>query len=159
MRERKKVVMKRQKLVSTLLSAFLLANCLVFRTSASEIESLSISDLQHERIEEITSNILGVTPRASVRFEADIEENSISAMKNVKFPLEANETVTINASYSPSSSSMDFGLVTSDGYFYYINVDNGNINKTIRVEERGNYMLAVRNNSDDTVSVVGYVND
>ena len=154
MRERKKVVMKRQKLVSTLLSAFLLANCLAFRTSASEIESLSISDLQHERIEEITSNILGVTPRASVRFEADIEENSISAMKNVKFPLEANETVTINA----SSSSMDFGLVTSDGYFYYINVDNGNINKTIRVEERGNYMLAVRNNSDDTVSVVGYVN-
>ena len=144
MRERKKVVMKRQKLVSTLLSAFLLANCLAFRTSASEIESLSISDLQHERIEEITSNI---------------EENSISAMKNVKFPLEANETVTINASYSPSSSSMDFGLVTSDGYFYYINVDNGNINKTIRVEERGNYMLAVRNNSDDTVSVVGYVND
>ena len=86
MRERKKVVMKRQKLVSTLLSAFLLANCLAFRTSASEIESLSISDLQHERIEEITSNILGVTPRASVRFEADIEENSISAMKNVKFP-------------------------------------------------------------------------
>ena len=158
MRERKKVVMKRQKLVSTLLSAFLLANCLAFRTSASEIESLSISDLQHERIEEITSNILGVTPRASVRFEADIEENSISAMKNVKFTLEANETVTINASYSPSSSSMDFGLVTSDGYFYYINVDNGNINKTIRVEERGNYMLAVRNNSDDTVSVVGYVN-
>lgn len=78
MRERKKVVMKRQKLVSTLLSAFLLANCLAFRTSASEIESLSISDLQHERIEEITSNILGVTPRASVRFEADIEENSIS---------------------------------------------------------------------------------
>ena len=67
--------------------------------------------------------------------------------------------MTINASYSPSSSSMDFGLVTSDGYFYYINVDNGNINKTIRVEERGNYMLAVRNNSDDTVSVVGYVND
>ena len=80
-------------------------------------------------------------------------------MKNVKFALEANETVTINASYSPSSASMDFGLVTSDGYFYYINVDNGNINKTIRVEERGNYMLAVRNNSDDTVSVVGYVND
>ena len=64
MRERKKVVMKRQKLVSTLLSTFLLANCLAFRTSASEIESLSISDLQHERIEEITSNILGVTPRA-----------------------------------------------------------------------------------------------
>lgn len=57
-----------------------------------------------------------------------------------------------------SRLSMDFGLVTSDGYFYYINVDNGNINKTIRVEERGNYMLAVRNNSDDTVSVVGYVN-
>ncbi|MFR6186812.1 MAG: hypothetical protein ACLUJG_15730 [Lawsonibacter sp.] len=151
--------MKRQKLVSTLLSAFLLANCLAFRTSASEIESLSISDLQHERIEEITSNILGVTPRASVRFEADIEENSISAMKNVKFPLEANETVTINA-YLFSTPLPVWTLVwlRQDGYFYYINVDNGNINKTIRVEERGNYMLAVRNNSDDTVSVVGYVN-
>lgn len=99
-----------------------------------------------------------VTTRASVNFEVDLEENSISVMRNVKFPLEAGETVTINASYSPFSASVDFGLIAPDGYFYYINVKNGSINKTIRVDERGNYMLAVRNNSDDTVSVVGYVN-
>ena len=80
------------------------------------------------------------------------------AAKDTKLPLEAGETVTINASYSPASASMDFGLIAPDGYFYYVNVDSGSINKTIRVDERGNYLLAVRNNSNRTVSVVGYVN-
>ena len=150
--------MKRRKGLSIALSFLLAVNCVVFVTAARENTNLNISDLQCEKIGEAASNITEMTARASVRFDADIAENSISVMKNVKFPLEANETVTISASYSPNSASMDFGLVAPDGYFYYINVNKGNINKTIRVDERGNYMLAVRNNSDDIVSVVGYVN-
>ena len=55
------------------------------------------------------------------------------------------------------SASVDFGLLAPDGYFYYERVTSGDINKAIQVDERGTYILAVRNNSSDTVSVVGFV--
>lgn len=74
------------------------------------------------------------------------------------FPMEAGETVTINTSYSPSSASVDFGLIAPDGLFHYINVTDGSINKTIEVDARGHYTLAVRNNSSNTISVAGFVN-
>ena len=77
---------------------------------------------------------------------------------NSDFPLEAGETVTIKASYSPFSASVDFGLIAPDGYFYYINVTDGSFDETIEVDERGNYTLAIRNNSSKTISVSGYVN-
>lgn len=77
---------------------------------------------------------------------------------DTSFPMAAGETVTIKASYTPFSASVDFGLVDSDGYFHYINVTNGSINKTIRIEETGNYTLRIRNNSDSTVNVSGCVN-
>lgn len=77
---------------------------------------------------------------------------------NTTFPLEAGETVTISAVYSPSNASMDFGLVDSDGVFHYFNVTNGSVDKTIRVSESGHYTFAVRNNSGNTVRVSGFVN-
>ena len=142
-----------------MLSVILVTNCIISVALATDKTSiLNLNELERDKIYAIVQDMTAVTTRASVNFEVDLEENSISVMRNVKFPLEAGETVTINASYSPFSASVDFGLIAPDGYFYYINVKNGSINKTIRVDERGNYMLAVRNNSDDTVSVVGYVN-
>lgn len=74
------------------------------------------------------------------------------------FPLEAGETVTISAVYSPDNASMDFGLVDPDGVFHYFNVTDGSIDKTIRVSESGHYTFAVRNNSGNTVRVSGFVN-
>lgn len=76
---------------------------------------------------------------------------------NKTFPLEAGETVSISAVYSPDDASMDFGLLDPDGVFHYFNVTDGHVDKTIRVSERGNYTLAVRNNSGQTVSVSGFV--
>ncbi len=151
--------MKVKKILSMMLSVILVTNCIISVALATDKTSiLNLNELERDKIYAIVQDMTAVTTRASVNFEVDLEENSISVMRNVKFPLEAGETVTINASYSPFSASVDFGLIAPDGYFYYINVKNGSINKTIRVDERGNYMLAVRNNSDDTVSVVGYVN-
>ena len=151
--------MKVKKILSMMLSVILVTNCIISVALAADKRSiLDLNELERDKIYAIVQDMTAVTTRASVNFEVDLEENSISVMRNVKFPLEAGETVTINASYSPFSASVDFGLIAPDGYFYYINVKNGSINKTIRVDERGNYMLAVRNNSDDTVSVVGYVN-
>ncbi len=98
-----------------------------------------------------------VISRASGRFSMDIPGGEL-LKANSDFPLEAGETVTIKASYSPFSASVDFGLIAPDGYFYYINVTDGSFDETIEVDERGNYTLAIRNNSSKTISVSGYVN-
>lgn len=74
------------------------------------------------------------------------------------FPLAAGETVTIKASYSPFSASVDFGLIAPNGVYHYFNITNGSIDKTIQVDESGDYTLQVRNNSNYEVAVSGFVN-
>ena len=100
--------------------------------------------------------ISAVIERASGRFSIEVYAHEFVAA-DMSFPLEAKETVTINASYSPLSASVDFGLIAPDGLFYSVNVTDGSINKTIGVKERGYYTLAVRNNSDFDISVSGFV--
>lgn len=73
------------------------------------------------------------------------------------FPLEAGETVRIYATYSPDDVSVDFGLIDPNGIFHYFNVTGGTIDKTIGIAERGNYRLAVKNNSSETVRISGFV--
>ena len=98
-----------------------------------------------------------MAPRATNQFEITVAARSTVAA-NSSFSLESGETVTINASYSPGTASVDFGLIAPDGLFHYINTTSGSINRTIRVDERGSYTFAVRNNSSRTVSVVGFIN-
>ena len=80
-----------------------------------------------------------------------------SVQADTSFPLDVGETVTIKASYSPFEASVDFGLIAPDGYFYYFNTTSGSADKTIEVDEAGTYTFAVRNNSDQTVKVTGFV--
>ena len=75
-----------------------------------------------------------------------------------KISLAARQVITINCSYSPASANMDFGVIAPDGYFYFLNVEGGSINQSIRVSQSGSYAVAVRNNSSHTVTVVGFVN-
>ena len=77
---------------------------------------------------------------------------------NSSFPLDYGETVTITASYAPASASMDFGLIDSDGTFYPVRASNGSINQTIKIDLKGTYVFAIRNNSSYSVSVSGFVN-
>ncbi len=95
--------------------------------------------------------------RASGKFSMDIPGNTAKETES-SFPLEVGECVTIKASYSPFSASVDFGLIAPDGLFYYVNVSNGSIDQAIEVTQRGNYTLAVRNNSSEAVYVTGIVN-
>ena len=95
--------------------------------------------------------------RASGRFSMDIPGGAL-VTADQDFPMEAGETVTIKASYSPFDASVDFGLIDSDGSFHYFNTNDGTFDKTIKIKERGYYTLAVRNNSSDTINVSGYVN-
>lgn len=93
--------------------------------------------------------------QATGRFSMDVPANT-TRQANTSFPLEAGETVRINASYTPNVS-VDFGLIDEDGIFHFLTVTSGSIDKTIRIAERGNYTFAVRNNASVVISVSGYV--
>ena len=96
-------------------------------------------------------------PRATGEFDFEISAKSMR-QASTSFPMEYGETVTITASYSPASASVDFGLIDSDGLFYPVRGSDGSINQTIRIDLRGTYTFAVRNNSNYKVSVSGFVN-
>ena len=49
-------------------------------------------------------------------------------------------------------------MVDSEGTFYYFNVTDGSVDKTIQVDESGDYTLQIRNNSNVEVEVSGFVN-
>ncbi len=95
--------------------------------------------------------------RATGKFDIEVPGNSAVKAGN-SFPLEVGEVVTIKATYSPFSASVDFGVIAPDGLFYGLNTTTGSFDKGIRVNQRGHYYLAVRNNSSVDISVSGYVN-
>ena len=73
------------------------------------------------------------------------------------FPLEAGEKVRIRATYSPESASVDFGLIDPDGLFHPLRATGGSFDHAIRVDQHGNYIMAIRNNSDIEIAVSGIV--
>lgn len=98
-----------------------------------------------------------ITVLATGKFDMDVAGNT-AVKAGSSFPLEVGEVVTIKATYSPFSASVDFGLIAPDGLFHGLNTTTGSFDKAIEVNQRGYYTLAVRNNSSSTISVSGYVN-
>lgn len=123
------------------LSLLLAASCFCINSGATEITGQMETP---------------IVMRASGEFEMDVPGHKLVKAKT-SFPLEAGEQVTIKASYSPFDADVDFGLITEDGIFHFLSVDNGSFDRTITVNERGNYTFAVRNNSEETVKVSGFV--
>lgn len=97
-----------------------------------------------------------VARRASGSFKITVKPGVI-AKGNTKFPLDAGETVTVKASYTPYPTSVDVGLIDEDGIFHYETVENGSIDITFSISERGNYVFGIRNNSSLDIEVSGYV--
>ncbi len=93
---------------------------------------------------------------ATGNFDYTIKGNG-TVLADTSFTMSAGETVRIRANYSPENASVDFGLVDSNGKFHYVNVTTGSIDKTIEIPENGNYTLAIRNNSSNSVYVTGIV--
>lgn len=138
--------MKSKRFLCTVLACVVMISCI---TNAAAIQEEVADDF----VEYNTESIL--TTRAIGEFEMTVSAKT-KAIADSILSLEAGDTVRINASYSPDGS-VDFGLVDEDGFFHYINVKNGSIDKTIRISERGKYKFQVRNNSSVAVKVCGFV--
>lgn len=134
--------MRLKKIMTMVLAFATIISCLCVNTGAVQNEN------------EVAEPI---AVRATGKFSMEVPgETSVQA--STSFPLEAGETVEIKATYSPFSANVDFGLIAPDGLFYSVNVTDGSVDQVIEIVERGNYTLAVRNNSSTTISVSGYVN-
>lgn len=139
--------MQIKKAICIVLSFMLMIGTIPFSANAAEIEETAQDNFVMTLL----------NSRATGSFNMSIAAKTKSLAAN-SFPLAAGETVTIKASYIPFDASVDFGLVDSDGIFHYFNINDGNIDKTIQVDESGNYTLQVRNNSGVTIKVSGFVN-
>lgn len=124
-----------------------------------ESESVRLTDLESKVLKDtqlIVNDVLkGARATGSITW--DIPAGATGKGKT-SFSMEAGESITINCSYSPRSASVDFGLLAPNGRFYHMEGQNGSINQTIIVDMRGEYYLAIRNNSSNIVSVYGFVN-
>lgn len=139
--------MQLKRLFCMVLVCVLLVGTLIFPASAVEISTSPIVSFSENVVAPLATNSFSMTIPAKTK-----------AIANMSFPLMAGETVTIKASYAPFSASVDFGLIAPDGKFYYFNITNGSIDKTIKISESGSYTLQIRNNSDGEVKVSGFVN-
>lgn len=113
-----------------------------------EYEPIDMSDLG------VLEGDLMVCISKSINGSVSASSHSISTEKIF---LAERGIVTINCSYSPASASVDFGIIAPDGNFYFVNVSSGSINRSIQVKQSGNYAVAIRNNSANTIYVTGFV--
>lgn len=139
--------MRLKKTICMVLACMLIAGAISIPAEAVEVQAID---------PEMNTMQIAIA-RASGSFSMSVPAKT-KVLADSSFPMEAGETVTINASYSPLDTSVDFGLVDSNGVFYYFNVTDGSIKKTIRIKESGNYTLQVRNNSSSEIRVSGFVN-
>lgn len=125
---------------------------------ASEEEDIKLSDMACIDLDDIQSVIednLSYS-RATTSVSWTVKANVLKKA-NTTFPMEAGECVTINCSYTPRWADVDFGLIAPDGLFHYLPGQDGSINRTIRIDERGEYRFGVYNKSSNTVSVTGFI--
>lgn len=135
--------MQIKRKLSMVLCCMLLVSMISLPVNAAEIQA--------------TTQAISLSPRATGSFNWTIPAKT-KAQGDIVFPLAAGETVTIKASYSPFSASVDFGVIAPDGGYYGFNITSGSIDKTIRVSESGDYIFQIRNNSSTEIEVSGFVN-
>ena len=116
--------------------------------------AIDISALACERVDSIEN--VQVLPYATISFDWSISAGKIKKNSN-RYPMLKNETITIEATFTPRDADVDFGLIAPNGRFYYLSGSNGQIDQAIRVDQSGDYYLAVRNNSDKSVKATGFV--
>ena len=124
--------MKAKRFLGMLLVCVVALNCICPLARASQAPDGNIVRLEDmawdwvylSAVEYIQPNAVS---RTTSSINCSVPNRSIGIIiQNVE--LSARSTVAFNCSYSPSSASMDFGVITSDGRFYSINGREGSIN-------------------------------
>ena len=95
--------------------------------------------------------------RAMGHFDFEIPANTLMRASS-NFPMEYGESVTITALYTPTSANLDYGLIDPNGTFHFRNISGGSIDETVRIDKKGTYTFAIRNNSDYDVHISGFIN-
>jgi len=153
--------MNLKKYLYMFLALAVMLSGLIAQASATEIHSdiIWLEDIKCELMDPsaLSSGKEITMPQSTGSINANVSPQSVRCVGQA-ISFVADDTVTFNCSYSPSSASLDFGVIASNGKFYYINVKGGSINQSIRISESGSYSVAIRNNSSQTVRVVGFVN-
>ena len=139
--------MRLKKKVSLMLACVVSICCIIVSAMAAE------NPIDNDSIENTQGSLC-----ASKTFEVTVSARA-NANANIKdaFSVEVGESVRIRGTYSPVNASVDFGLIDSAGVFHYVNVKDGNIDQTFKISKADNYRLGIRNNSDNTVKVSGFV--
>lgn len=139
--------MQMKRMLCMVLCCVLLVGVIAFPANAAEIQTTTL-EISYDDF---------ISPCATGSFNWTIPAKT-NATGDIVFPLAAGETVTIKASYSPFSASVDFGVIAPNGNYYGFNITSGSIDKTIRVSESGDYIFQIRNNSNTEIEVSGFVN-
>lgn len=129
--------MKRRQTLCALLACLMLLSCTA-KVSAVQVRS----DM--------------VAPCTTAQLNQTISANSF--VLSGSFLMEKGEKVTFKVTYSPTSASVDCGVVDEDGNFRYLTSSSGSINGSITIKASGSYQLMVRNNSSSSVTISGTVN-
>ena len=140
--------MKLNRFVCMVLVCMMVIGTISVSANATETENTSAQDI---------AMVMFQNPLATESFSLSIPAKT-NARADSSFPLVSGETITIKASYAPFDASVDFGVVAPNGKYYYFNITNGSIDKTIKVSQSGNYTFQIINHSDCEVEVSGFVN-
>ncbi len=149
-----------KRLFYTFLACALVIVNLCVTVDAQDIcddDILCLAEMEHELIDISTLDVLkeSMIGRSTKSINGTVAAYSHS-ISTEKIFLTERGIITINCSYSPSSASVDFGVIAPDGYFYFLNVEGGSINQSIKVSQGGRYAVAIRNNSSNTINVAGF---
>ena len=114
-------------------------------------------DMEYDLIDlsAITRNENTLLPLTTDSINTTVSPFSTKVIRQVS--LQRGNVIIFNCSCSPLSASMDFGVIDTSGRFYSINVKEGSINQALGISQAGTYQVAIRNNSSQTVRVVGFV--
>lgn len=136
--------------------------CLCVTANAQDVEHKQILNLEEMECEQVETLCVSALKKNTMVCSTNYINATVAgyahSVSNQKVYLVDRGIISINCSYSPSAASVGFGVIAPDGYFYFLNVEGGNINRSIRVNQNGSYAVAIRNNSSDTIYVAGFVN-
>ena len=76
-----------------------------------------MEDMEWDLLDPSTVIYDGAAPLTTGSVNTDISPFSTKAISQIS--LKSGDALTFNCSYSPSSASMDFGVIASSGQFYY----------------------------------------